>query len=306
VGEVVCQEEVVGTLTRAIETANLPNLLFYGPPGTGKTSAAMAMAMQLYGPELSKFSVMELNASEDRGISVVRDKVKSFSKEMVSTPTSGYPCPPYKLMILDEADSMTQDAQNAMRRTMETFSRVTRFCFICNNVNRIIVPIASRCAKFRFRPVQDSAVERRVSEICRAEGVEMGEGVVTALNLVSSGDLRRAITTLQSAVRLRGRSVAASTVLEVAGVVPSHVISGILDSCKKGVFEDVKRAVDGAIYAGYSSQQVLLQMQTTIVSDETMDDLTKASLYEAIAETDCHLSEGGDEALHLLNTFYSS
>lgn len=167
VNEVAHQEEVVRTLKSSLETANLPHLLFYGPPGTGKTSTALAIARQLYGPELMKSRVLELNASDERGINVVRQKVKAFASGAVGQPVPGYPCPPYKLLILDEADSMTQDAQNALRRTMEAYSKVTRFCFICNYVSRIIEPLASRCAKFRFRPLHKEVMQDRVQYICR-------------------------------------------------------------------------------------------------------------------------------------------
>jgi len=181
-------------------------MLFYGPPGTGKTSTILALAKELYGPELIKTRVLELNASDERGISIVREKVKNFARVAVSNPTSEqskkYPCPPYKIIILDEADSMTQDAQSALRRTMETYSKITRFCLICNYVTRIIDPLASRCSKFRFKSLDEGSARERLVGIAEREGVKYEEGVVEALIRVSDGDLRKAITYLQSAARL--------------------------------------------------------------------------------------------------------
>jgi DNA polymerase III delta prime subunit len=224
--EVTAQDNTIQVLSRTLQSTNLPHMLFYGPPGTGKTSTILALAKQLYGPDLIKSRVLELNASDERGISIVRAKVKDFARQQLSTaPTYNvmtdnkdgadgeakmvryrdkYPCPPFKIIVLDEADSMTQDAQSALRRTMETYSKMTRFCLVCNYVTRIIDPLASRCSKFRFKSLDQTNAVERVEAIARLEGVKMDEGVSQELVRVAEGDLRKAITFLQSAARLVG------------------------------------------------------------------------------------------------------
>ncbi|KAK4936493.1 Subunit of heteropentameric Replication factor C (RF-C), partial [Elasticomyces elasticus] len=205
--DVTAQDHTVTVLRRTLQSANLPHMLFYGPPGTGKTSTApvhllarrmlifyrstvLALAKQLYGPDLIKTRVLELNASDERGISIVREKVKDFARMQLSNPPAGpageeyrkrYPCPPYKIIILDEADSMTQDAQSALRRTMETYSKITRFCLICNYVTRIIDPLASRCSKFRFKSLNSANAGKRVEDIAKLEGVKLEKGAVETL-----------------------------------------------------------------------------------------------------------------------------
>jgi replication factor C subunit 2/4 len=238
---------VVSVLKKSLEGADLPNLLFYGPPGTGKTSTILAIARDLFG-DIYKQRVLELNASDERGISVVRDKVKRFSQLTASGKRpDGKPCPPYKIVILDEADSMTRDAQSALRyarkkywlwllkgvppyncrnfcppspgggelykhcfnikynfrRTMEKEGRTTKFCLICNYVSRIIQPLTSRCAKFRFKPLANDILVGRLKMIADKENVQVSSEAFQAILDTSEGDLRRAITTLQSAAKLR-------------------------------------------------------------------------------------------------------
>ena len=191
----------------------MPHLLFYGPPGTGKTSTILALSKQLFGPDLFRSRVLELNASDERGISIVRNKIKDFARQQLSAAPAGpagaaylarHPCPPFKIVVLDEADSMTQDAQAALRRTMETYSRITRFCLVCNYVTRIIDPLASRCSKFRFKSLDAGDALARLDAIADAEGVRVADGAAQALVGCAEGDLRKAITFLQSAARLVG------------------------------------------------------------------------------------------------------
>ena len=235
-------------------------------------------------PELMRSRVLELNASDERGISVVRDKIKSFARAAVSAPNPDYPSPPYKIVILDEADSMTQDAQGALRRIMEQYSRITRFCLVCNYVTRIIEPVASRCSKFRFRPLDVASTEARLLHIAQMEGLRLNPDLVPVLIRSSEGDMRRSITYLQSIARLasaRGgdvRDMSPTTVSELAGAVPKDVIQSLaraigIDSddindelppraTGSTDFDVIERAVRHVVREGYSSLQVVLQVRS--------------------------------------------
>lgn len=306
VKDVVHQEEVVLTLINTLETGNLPHLLFYGPPGTGKTSTALAISHQLFGPELYKSRVLELNASDDRGINVVRTKIKDFAAVAVGSGVSGYPCPPFKIIILDEADSMTEDAQNALRRTMETYSKVTRFCFICNYVSRIIEPLASRCAKFRFKPLLDEVLSSRIEHICQEEGLLLDSEALATLNRVSEGDMRRAITYLQSAARLYGSSISSDNIISISGVVSNIVVQSLLQACRTGLFDQAQKVVIDIIDEGYPVSQILSQLYDLIVPDEQLSDSQKALICERVAEADKCLIDGADEYLQLLDVASST
>ncbi|KAL2652427.1 hypothetical protein R1flu_020555 [Riccia fluitans] len=303
VKDVAYQDEVVKTLTNTLETGNLPHLLFYGPPGTGKTSTALALAHQLFGPALYKSRVLELNASDDRGINVVRTKIKDFAAIAVgnSHTAPDYPCPPFKIIILDEADSMTEDAQNALRRTMETYSKVTRFCFICNYVSRIIEPLASRCAKYRFKPLNEDIMTIRVRHVCQEEGIQLSPEALSTLSKVSGGDLRRAITVLQSAARLYGSSISGANIISVSGVVPDDVLDSFVAACKSGQFDKAQAVVSNIIAEGYPASQILNQLFDIVVSSPDITDEQKARILERIAETDKALIDGADEFLQLLD-----
>lgn len=278
-------------------------MLFYGPPGTGKTSTILALAKELYGPEMMKARVLELNASDERGISIVREKVKDFARMQLTNPPpssrSKYPCPPFKIIILDEADSMTQDAQSALRRTMETYSRITRFCLICNYVTRIIDPLASRCSKFRFKSLDQGNAKRRLEDIARAEDVLLDDGAVDALIKSSEGDLRKAITFLQSAARLVGagpssedgegddrihvdkKTVTVRIVEDIAGTIPQQTIDSLVQAMRPrpagDTYQAVAKMVEDMVADGWSASQVVNQVRPTRLCG--LDPATQLTVY---------------------------
>ncbi|KAJ3330289.1 hypothetical protein HDU76_006006 [Blyttiomyces sp. JEL0837] len=305
--EVSYQDETVSVLRKTIESNNvLPHMLFYGPPGTGKTSTILALAKDLFGHEHYKSRVLELNASDERGIDIVREKVKNFAKTTVAS-SSGKSLPPYKIIILDEADSMTTDAQSALRRTMETYSKFTRFCLICNYVSRIIDPLASRCAKFRFKPLDFASMKQRLQEIARKEGVQCPEMTIDALIETSEGDLRRAIMYMQSSYRLyQSESIPADVIYEIAGVVPENVMDSLFSAWVSRKFDVIQSTLASAVKAGFSANQIMNQLHSKVIADVTLTSRQKALACRQFGSMDKALIDGADEHLQLLNLLVSS
>lgn len=289
-----------------------------------------------------KSRILELNASDERGISIVREKVKNFARVVVSAPTlaakKDHPCPPFKIVILDEADSMTSDAQSALRRTMETYSNTTRFCLICNYVTRIIDPLASRCAKFRFRPLDETNALERLKYIAEQEKVQYEDGVLEVLLKSAEGDLRKAITFLQSASKLAGKpivekqegegdedtvmtdaepdsaselgTITVSMVQEIAGMVPEDVIESLISACQSknskasfgnSVFKGLMSTVEDVMLAGWSATQILTQLHDRLLLDDNYSGEQKNSISWMLSEAEKRLTDGSDEHIEILN-----
>lgn len=287
-------------------------MLFYGPPGTGKTSTILALARDLFGPHLYRSRILELNASDERGIDVIREKVKNFAKTTARETAPGFPCPPFKLIILDEADSLTGDAQTALRRVMELYSKNTRFCLVCNYVSRIIEPLTSRCAKFRYRPVEAAAGVERLRQICQQEGVRVAGGdggplLGRLVGEIAEGDLRRAITLLQMAHRLGG-PLTEAILKELGGIIPETLIEQSLALCTSpsasgpaSVQELVQFCERSLILQAYPIQQFLQQFSQALHRDLAISPAKKAMVALKIGKVDAALQAGADEHLQLLD-----
>jgi len=302
IDEVAFQEEVVAVLRKSLQGADLPNLLFYGPPGTGKTSTILAAARELFG-DIYKERVLELNASDERGIQVIREKVKTFSQRTVSSVRpDGRTCPPFKIIVLDEADSMTGSAQAALRRTMEKETKSTRFCLICNYVSRIIEPLTSRCSKFRFKPLSRDVLVGRLQSICEKENVQCKADALETLIEASDGDLRRAITFLQSTSSIKtDASLTVDDINDITGRIPTHWIEGLMEKCQSGSYDSVDKYMSNFAAEGFSASQLLVQLHERVIFASDLTDKQKSAIAEKMAVCDHRLTEGADEHLQLLD-----
>lgn len=307
IDEVSEQSEIVAVLKQCLEQgADMPHLLFYGPPGTGKTSTIIAAARQLFG-DMYKDRMLELNASDDRGIQVIRDKVKTFAQLTASDRRpDGRPCPPFKIVVLDEADSMTAPAQAALRRTIERETKTTRFCLICNYVSCIIDPLTSRCSKFRFKPLSHDVMLTRLQHICKEEGVKCVPQVLARLVDASGGDMRRVITSLQSTARLKGEEgIEEADVLEVVGTVPHIWLDRMVDIGRTYHYHKMDSFVEELIFEAYSAAQVLEQFHDKIVFAVDLKDREKALICKSISICAYRLQEGCSEYVTLLHLLCS-
>ncbi|GAB2211642.1 hypothetical protein Drorol1_Dr00024966 [Drosera rotundifolia] len=296
VKDVAHQDEVVKVLTNTLQTNNV------------NSPVSLFDCFALCRPELYKSRVLELNASDDRGINIIRTKIKDFASVAVGSAQrqGGYPCPSYKIIILDEADSMTEDAQNALRRTMETYSRVTRFFFICNYISRIIEPLASRCAKFRFKPLSEEVMSGRILHICKEEGLTLDTKALSTLSSIAQGDLRRAITYLQGAARLYGSSISSNDLINVSGVIPQAIVQSLFAACKSGNFDLANKQVVDIVAEGYPISQIISQLFDVIVEDNNISDEQKARICKKLGEVDKCLVDGADEYLQMLDVASST
>lgn len=290
--DLIAHTDIINTIGRFIEQQNLPHLLFYGPPGTGKTSTILACAKQLYTPNEMNAMVLELNASDDRGINIVRGDILNFA-EARPVFNKGF-----KLVILDEADAMTNDAQNALRRIMEKYTNITRFCIICNYLSKIIPALQSRCTRFRFAPLHASQIKPRLELIIQMESVKATPDGINALIDLSNGDMRRIINGLQSTHMSLGE-VNSDSVYKCFGQPTRDDINQI----SKVLIDDTDlsanytKLLELQTLKGLALQDLITRLHDFVHEMPELTDDMKVNLLEALADIEMQLALGGNEKI---------
>jgi replication factor C subunit 3/5 len=290
----VAQDDIVNSITNLIDNDNLPHLLLYGPPGTGKTSTIVAAAKRMYGASKYSSMTLELNASDARGIDVVRNEIKEFAgtKQLFSKGV--------KLIILDEADAMTSDAQFALRRVIEKYAKNARFCLICNYVSKIIPALQSRCTRFRFAPLAPHQIQGRLEFVAQQEKVNLTEDGVKAILALSGGDMRRVLNLLQSTAM--SNSSVGSDGISAEGVVDEtavYLTSGAplptdVDNILLWLLNDTfrnacQKITELCTTKGYALADVLEHLTTKLTSLE-LDAAPLARLLDGMSQVECRLA----------------
>jgi replication factor C small subunit len=291
--DIVGQQEILKHLKGYAEQKAMPHLLFAGPAGTGKTTAGLCLIRDMFGDKMRRNqSYMELNASDARGIEVIRTLVKDFAKAI---PEKGIP---FRILILDEADNMTAAAQQALRRTMEKYTQNCRFILICNYSNKIIPPIQSRCAVFRFALLKDDQVRERIEYIAKEENVKLAKDGLDALVYVANGDCRQGINILQAAGML-AESITADLVYQITGRVQPAEIKKLLELAIAGEMAQAQEKLTDLIDTyGLSGRSLVSQMHRELYGFSIPED-TKVDIAKVLAEIDFRLSQGATEEIQL-------
>ncbi|XP_040897797.1 replication factor C subunit 5 [Toxotes jaculatrix] len=290
--DLISHKDILSTIQRFISEDKLPHLLFYGPPGTGKTSTILACARQLYKDKEFNSMVLELNASDDRGIDVVRGPILSFASTRTIFKKG------FKLVILDEADAMTQDAQNALRRVIEKFTENTRFCLICNYLSKIIPALQSRCTRFRFGPLSPDQMIPRLEHVIQQENIDITPDGMKAIVTLSSGDMRRSLNILQSTSMAYG-NVTEDTVYTCTGHPLRSDIANILDwSLNKDFTTAYKQILQLKTLKGLALHDILTEVHLLIHRVDFPPGI-RINLLIKLADIEHRLASGTDEKIQL-------
>ena len=308
--EVESQEEIIFSLKNCIKTKNIPHLLFFGPSGCGKTSTILALAKEIFGEKYWSDRVIELNASDERGIKVVREKIKRYAMNSVSLDPN---IPPWKIIILDEADNMTSDSQFALRKIMEDYSKVTRFCIICNYHNKIIDPIVSRCSLYRFKPIPKEFICKKLKEICIKEGTLISNKNINRIEELSRGDMRKSINFLQRCRNFKDfiideketNNVSENLIDIISGLIPEKLFFDFIEKCLEGNMIKADDYIKYFYKNSYSLTVMIPYILDYIIHHKKLHDNAKSLIIQKILSIDNYLLSGCDENIQYNRLAYS-
>lgn len=287
--QVLGRDSIITRLKYYVEKNNMPHLLFTGPAGVGKTTCAICLAREFFG-ETWRQNFQETNASDERGINIVREKIKNFAR---TRPIGG----DFKIIFLDESDALTSDAQNALRRTMEIYTSTCRFILSCNYSSRIIEPIQSRCAVFRFGPLPDSAIQEKMKMESEAEGLTVTDDGMKALLYIAEGDMRKAENLLQAASAFG--TVTADIIYQVSARATPEDIRKMMESALNKEFKEARKQLTNLLFKqGLSGEDIIRQMHREIFSLD-IPDQKKVELVDRLGEHEFRLVEGSNERIQL-------
>lgn len=333
ISELTQDSNLLSMFKKCLETQETTHLLFHGPPGTGKTSAIQALGRELFKEYYSE-RIIEFNASDDRGINAVREKITNQARKFVTAAKSvdGSSIPPYKIIILDEADSMTDEAQDALRVIIEQYSKVTRFCFICNYITKITDAIKSRCVPVYFKKLTHDCMLNKLKQVTKTEEMNIPEDILNTIIDVSIGDMRKAIMLLQNLKYLYlnkalykkpihefteketnyikymtfnkyfSKKVEINDVYKLAGILPPVRIEKIINlAIDSASYKQLQKLADNIISIGYPIDNILLQINQRILERTDITDEHKSSIYLSSADMVYRVKEGGNEYIQLLH-----
>ncbi|MCD6171823.1 MAG: replication factor C small subunit [Thermoplasmata archaeon] len=289
--DVVGQEHVVKSLKAYAKSGSIPHMLFAGPAGVGKTTCAIALAKEFYG-DTWRENFEELNASDERGLEVVRGRIKNFAR------TAPIGNAPFKIIFLDEADALTPDAQAALRRTMEKYTSTCRFILSCNYSSRIIEPIQSRCVVFRFSPISNEDMKNYLEKIAKNEGIEITEDGIKSILYISNGDMRRAINVLQVTASVSDK-IDGETVYKMTSVARPEDAKKLIEMAIKGDFINARKILDKMIIEdGLSGEDIIKGLHNAII-DAPIKEEEKAKIIDKMGETEFRIVEGSNDRIQI-------